>query len=219
MIIFDLDGTLADCEHRRHLVDPKKNKNYETVLLENEQTKNWKGAYRPGFFDFSDMPMGDEVVRHRITKEKWKPDWQAFYEACDKDIPIKSVIDILEYIGEGKEYGTDTPWVDYAGIQIWSGRSESVREKTDKWLSKNVRHYHEGSPKLKMRPIGNIEPDEVLKEMWIRDRCNHISLNLDTNKDTYHGHGIDFVFDSHKPSIEMWRRRGVFVFNVNQNEP
>ena len=25
MIIFDLDGTLADCEHRRHFVDPEKN--------------------------------------------------------------------------------------------------------------------------------------------------------------------------------------------------
>jgi len=29
MIIFDLDGTLADCEQRRHFVDPEKNPDYE----------------------------------------------------------------------------------------------------------------------------------------------------------------------------------------------
>lgn len=28
MIIFDLDGTLADCEHRRYFVDPSKNPDY-----------------------------------------------------------------------------------------------------------------------------------------------------------------------------------------------
>lgn len=29
---------------------------------------------------------------------------------------------------------------------------------------------------------------------------------------------IDFVFDADPDSIAMWRRRGIFVFDVNQSE-
>ena len=41
MIIFDLDGTLADCEHRRHLVEPEKNENFA----------RWNGTEFRGFKD------------------------------------------------------------------------------------------------------------------------------------------------------------------------
>lgn len=172
MIIFDLDGTLANCDHRRHFVDKRLSKDHSYGLV-----------YDP--------------------KKPFKPDWQSFYEACDKDTPIIPVIHTLEYFGEGKEYGSDTPWVDYNGIEIWSGRCESVKEKTEKWLSKHLRYYYPGSPILKMRPIGNTEPDEVLKERWLDEAIAE-------------GKTIDFVFDDRKKVCDMWRRRGIFLFNVNQ---
>lgn len=73
MIIFDLDGTLTDCEHRRHFVDPHK-AGLKWGGVEDDYHGNW-------------------------TKDgigiKWQPDWKSFYEACDKDEPVEHVIQIL----------------------------------------------------------------------------------------------------------------------------
>lgn len=57
MIIFDLDGTLADCEHRRHFVDPSDNPDYHQVSdalgYMGLETWQWK---------------------HKDTGKKWKSD-------------------------------------------------------------------------------------------------------------------------------------------------
>lgn len=190
MIIFDLDGTLANCEHRRHLVDPEKNPDYECVYLENAHTRNWKGSYRPGFAELSDMPMGDRVHRDKITKKLWQPDWPAFHTACDKDLPIEQVISI---------------WNDQISLgmmenhAIWSDRCESARDQTEKWLDKHLLCFE--PHQLKMRPIGNTEPAHVLKERWL-DESSQI---------------VDMAFESDPNSIAMYRRRGIFVFDCRQD--
>lgn len=68
MIIFDLDGTLADCEHRRHLVDKTKNLCYM--------------SHEP-------------LYGHPDTRYPFVPQWKAFYEACDQDKPISATVDVL----------------------------------------------------------------------------------------------------------------------------
>lgn len=173
MIIFDLDGTLADCEHRRHFVE--------------------KNVYCDHWHKIPNHPiqMCDPC---KIRFKNWKPDWKSFYEACDKDIPIEPVIEI---------------WNDQISLGsmgdhlIWSGRCESVRDKTEKWLSDNLLCF---DPKqLKMRPIGDSTPDDVLKEKWLDE---YISK----------GQEIKFVFDDRPKVIRMWRRRGIFVFNCCQHD-
>jgi len=193
MIIFDLDGTLADCEHRRHLLRPQ---DYPDL------------CEYSNYFIYTD---GNSVLhekprwQYKKTGEPVPLGWQEFYEACDRDKPILPVIHTLELIGEGAEYGTDTPWVDYGDVQIWSGRSESVRKKTEKWLSKNLRHYHEGAPILKLRPIGDSTPDDALKEKWLDEA---LAKRI----------AIDYVFDDRPKVVRMWRRRGIFVFNCAQSD-
>jgi len=169
MIIFDLDGTLANCEHRRHFVDPEKNLNY---LLECCETNTYCNLH---------------------TGSKWKPDWDAFHETCDKDTPIKPVIDLFYTM-------QDIFILDR--IQIWSGRSESVRQKTIDWLLKHA--SYDEDIELKMRPIGDYTPDEQLKERWLDEVLSQ-------------GKTIEFVVDDRRKVVEMWRRRGVFVFDVNQS--
>ena len=173
MIIFDLDGTLADCEHRRHFVDPKKNADFDwgngkIAVNYNGEACDYKG-------------------------DPFKPDWKAFYEACDQDVPIDPVRYALEHF----YYNEDE-------IQIWSGRCESVREKTVDWINR-----HLGGMKrikeLKMRPIGDNTPDDQLKERWLDEEISK-------------GNKIDFVFDDRKKVVRMWRRRGIFVFNCCQND-
>lgn len=195
MIIFDLDGTLACPEHRRHFVDPSNNPDYELV----------------SDYDYCNCENNECLPQkwiHIQTRKKFVPDWKSFYESCDKDAPIWPVIRVLNRLILQNE-----------DIQIWAGRCESVREKTIKWLKDYLEidawFYRDC---LKMRPIGDNTQDDVLKERWLDEymfgeKCPYSTLEhaVPINK-------VDFVFDSHPKSIEMWQRRGVFVFNCLQGE-
>ncbi len=186
MIIFDLDGTLADCEHRRHFVDPRKAK-CRTCEIEYADLLSSRL-----------LPCPD--CGGNRYQMKWKPDWKAYNEACDKDKPIEPLVEV---------------WNNYeieialrkSSLVIWSGRCESLREKTLKWLNDNL--YGIGingfDRILKMRPVGDTTPLEKLKERWLDEWFTS-------------GGKIDFAFDSHLPSIDMWHRRGVFVFNCTQGK-
>jgi hypothetical protein len=113
MIIFDLDGTLALCEHRRHFVDPIK-AGYEFSSI--------------GYDPITRDPVIDLKPAWRKVgnpDKLWKPNWDAFYEACDKDLPNVPICNIFNLIIESP-FDTE--------VQIWSGRSESVRIKTHAWL-------------------------------------------------------------------------------------
>ncbi len=177
MIIFDLDGCLADCEHRRHLVDPSKNNEY-----------CWEK------FNFQTGKMASWV--HKETGVEFRPNWKAFYETCYDDIPIKPTIRVL--------YGLYACDKDRDGIEIWSGRCQSAREKTSVWLRDACGIPTPIITKLKMRPMLNIDELWDLKQQW------YLDLAISEGKD------VDFVFDSDPESIEMWRRRGIFVFDVKQ---
>lgn len=198
MIIFDLDGTLADCEHRRHFVDPLKNENYHFTNCVNGKVKLLCTgvAQSPRFCN-------------KKTGEEWKPDWKAFYEACDKDAPIYPTISIFRNLG--KSYSSLKEKINW---QIWSGRCESVRTKTENWLDsymdlwkfipdlENCSNYKH---RLKMRPIGDSTPDDQLKEKWLDEAIAEEKT-------------IDFVFDDRPKVIRMWQRRRIFVFNCCQHD-
>jgi hypothetical protein len=173
MIIFDLDGTLANCEHRRHFVD----------------YNHWLGNQNIG----SDL-------------SKFKPDWKSFYEACDQDKPILPTIHIINHF----------ILLDNI-IEIWSGRCESVKEKTEKWLADYLHGNSQYPIKLKMRPIGDITPDDILKEKWLDEYLDSTSPRQ-WEEEYKTKHPIDFVFDDRPKVIRMWRRRGIFVFNCCQHD-
>jgi hypothetical protein len=180
MIIFDLDGTLANCEHRRHFVDPKKNSEY-SFMKGDMMTRMSDGYFkkREGTSGYT----------------KFKPHWKAFYEACDKDTPIDPVVWTMRRMSQHDE------------VQIWSGRCESVRDKTTHWLYHKIPCFCPMSwfdKNLKMRPVGDSTPDDQLKEKWLDD---HIAGG---------GKPIDFIFDDRPKVVRMYRRRGIFVFDCNQ---
>lgn len=135
--IFDLDGTIAKIDHRRHFVSGE------------------------------------------------KQDWDAFYEACDEDELYVEVVMMLQLL---QRQG----W----RIYIFSGRSESVRQKTEDWLKQMMVRYD----KLIMRPVGNFEPDEKLKRDW---------LYKWVEKDK-----IIAVFDDRQKVVDMWRLEGLPCFQV-----
>ncbi len=187
MIIFDLDGTLANCEHRRHFFDVEK------------QEFPWKlksrinGGYDAFKYDY--------VTHENI---QWQQDWRAFYDACDKDAPIYPVIGVLKMLVH-----CNSP------IQIWSGRCESVRIKTHAWIFAHT-GFEPCRDTVKMRPIGDNTPDDELKERWLDEYLESTSLRQ-WEEEYKNKHPIDFVFDDRPKVVRMWRRRGIFVFDCNQD--
>lgn len=143
LYIFDLDGTLALIEHRRHFVE--------------------NGANR----------------------------WDEFHAACVGDKPNVPVIETMISLQNG----------GMCEIWIWSGRSDSVREQTMKWLANNTGQFwlpHE----VKMRTHGDYTPDDVLKKCWY-------DTMLDVDKAR-----LVATFDDRDRIVKMWRDLGVTCFQV-----
>ena len=134
-VVFDLDSTLADIEHRLPFIQ--------------KEPKNW----------------------------------DAFNEACHLDGPIVEIAAVLWALHEAGEE-----------IEIWSGRSESVREKTERWL-KGLGIYPR---KLLMRPVGDHCQDDDLKERWLKESPKK----------------PDLVFEDRKRVVEMYRSHGIMCVQV-----
>lgn len=185
MIIFDLE-TLADDSHRRHFI---KEIPCNFCGTPDEEYPNKKCSKTP-----------------ICSNYEFIPDWKSYNDACGEDNPIESVISI---------------WNNYISLgcmdlnEIWTGRCESMREETKKWLRENLICFN--PYKLRMRPIGVTTPYHMLKEMWFNERCSDL-IEAQINGVNPVNHNIDFVFEKDLDSIEMWRRRGVFVFNCNQRK-
>lgn len=176
MIIFDLDGTLADCEHRRYFVVPPEDTCHECYNI------------------IIQKPLIHlQCCKCERWPTKWKPRWDKFFQACDQDEPIMPVIKAFWALLETK---------CFSEVEIWSGRCESSRSKTETWLVNNSLPL---AIELKMRPKGDSTPDDHLKEKWLDEALAD-------------GKKIEFVFDDRPKVVRMWRRRGIFVFNCHQSD-
>lgn len=137
LYIFDLDGTLALIDHRRHLV-------------ERSDCQACAGTGR--------TLAGDEPARdcHWCGGQgKFAPDWPAFFAACVHDLPNWPVISAMNAILKS---GAD--------VWIWSGRSAEVMNETRTWLQRFF-EVDADEVVLTMRREGDYTPDEILKASWL----------------------------------------------------
>ena len=179
MIIFDLDGTLADHSHRLLFVDPAHDPNAEYI-----------------YDDLDDLGQNLSLSGHlyiKGTQERWKRNYEQFYQNCDNDKPIFPLLLLMRRVSQ------------FEHVQIWTGRSESVRQKTIWWFDKHLTCF---APKdwfeknLKMRPLGDHTPDHELKEKWLDDYMKNNDIP------------IEMVFEDRTRCVEMWRRRGIKCLQV-----
>lgn len=90
VVVFDLDGTLADDSHRLHYIEDS------------------QGA----------------ALLH--------PDWRFYYKALSEDTPRWPIVKLMHGI---------VPAYMECRAEIWTGRSEQYRERTEAWLYKHKIRY------------------------------------------------------------------------------
>ncbi|MFC3303665.1 hypothetical protein ACFONP_13110 [Parvularcula lutaonensis] len=80
-------------------------------------------------------------------------------------------------------------------VEIWSGRSDEVREQTHAWLD---RHVAPGTVVTRMRARRDYRPDVELKEGWLLEETTR----------------PDIIFDDRQAVVDMWRRHGLICAQV-----
>ena len=122
-------------------------------------------------------------------KETNKMDWDVFFdpENIKLDEPNDPVIQCANMF---YDWGYQ--------IYIMSGRLDTTKEETIKWLEKHMVSYHE----LIMRPrkTWKFVPDDKLKKQMLEDHLN---------KDE-----VYCIFDDRQKVVDMWRAEGLTCFQV-----
>lgn len=152
IVIFDLDGTLADCRHRLHFINP---------------------------------PVS------RTSSKPLPKDWKSFFEACPNDDIIEHAAAVFYMFRKNPAY------------EIWvvSGRSDSVKAQTEKWLLDH--HLH--PDKLIMRPAAEHMDDDVLKAMWV-------------TSGVIPKERVMMAFDDRDRVVAAWRKLGIPCFQVSEGD-
>lgn len=185
LYIFDLDGTLALIDHRRPLV--------EAPWIEIPPHSIFDPGCSHGTNDYT---YRYEDGRPYIRDRSFKPDWRAFYDACHLDVPNMPVVRTFNQL-----------YTIGAELMIWSGREDSVQDKSIQWLSLTLNiHGHMLAQMLKMRPTGDFTPDEQLKRKWLNQLQPSQRQRLTA------------VFDDRDKVVKMWRGEGVACFQVAPGE-
>lgn len=120
---------------------------------------------------------------HFMEGPKKDRDWRAFYAACDQDTAHIHVLSVLWSLRRDGHH-----------IEIWSGRSDEVRDKTVRWL---LNCGLSGIP-LRMREAGDYTPDDILKRRWLDEAVWK----------------PDLIFDDRAKVVAMWREAGIPCFQV-----
>jgi phosphoglycolate phosphatase-like HAD superfamily hydrolase len=120
-------------------------------------------------------------------KPNGKINFDIFYDPqyIELDEPNSFVIELAKmYKRDGYE------------IVIVSGRSDRTKEATERWLEKYGILYD----RMIMRKRKNFTPDNELKERWLEKYLDRDDIRV--------------VVDDRQRVVDMWRRNGLNVFQV-----
>jgi phosphoglycolate phosphatase-like HAD superfamily hydrolase len=132
-------------------------------------------------------------IEHRLGYVRSKPkNWKAFDAGIPNDsvnLPVAAVFHQMVDAGHA--------------VILASGRNERSRQATEDWLSAN---HLRGYQKLYMRKADDFRGDDIVKQEILDE------IIAD------YGRKPDMVFDDRPRVVAMWRRNGIFVFDVYQGE-
>ena len=126
-------------------------------------------------------------VGDRLKYLKQEPtDWDSFYDACFEDKPITNVIGMLHNLS------------DTYNLVFCTGRRESVRTQTVKWL---VKYGFYISDNLLMRPNNDYRHDTIVKP----EQLEKARIELKN---------IAFVLEDRNSMVKKWRDLGLTCMQV-----
>jgi phosphoglycolate phosphatase-like HAD superfamily hydrolase len=128
-------------------------------------------------------------LTHRLHFIQSNPkDWDGFFAACENDLPIPEVVLTLALLYKAG-----------AGILLISGRSETIRDKTQSWLIKHGIPFNG----LYMRRAGDHREDNIVKAELLDQLIKERPFDE-----------INSVFEDRDQVVKMYRDRGLRVFQV-----
>jgi len=128
-------------------------------------------------------------VTHRRQWVATQPkNWDAWNAGISEDVPNAPVLDMLHSLSSSFR------------IVLVSGRGSEYRVQTEEWLKK----YRIPYDALYMRAFEDFRADDEIKS----------ELADQVEKD----YRILGVFDDRKRVVDMWIKRGIFVFDVSQGQ-
>lgn len=123
-------------------------------------------------------------------------DWHRVYE----DKPNHDVIRVIRILAQMTQMRSDD---NLPSIMFLSGRLETCRLDTERWLRENVWSYWRA---LHMRPeVDQYMPDQQLKRRIYREE-------IEPN------YQVLGVFDDRRKVVDMWRAMGLTVFHTAAGE-
>lgn len=133
-------------------------------------------------------------VGNRLIYLQTEPkDWDAFYEACFEDEPIKEMCRLVQMLDATYE------------IYFCTGRRESVRKQTINWIWEKVYKKLENKDvidsSLIMRPDGDFRHDIEIKP----EQLKLAGIKLED---------IAFILEDRNTMVEKWRELGVRCLQV-----
>lgn len=119
------------------------------------------------------------------------PDWEAFFDAMDKDTPIRHICDLVRVLGDGYN------------IIYLTGRPDSHRVQTAWWLDCN---FLAKGKDLLMRKAGDHRPDYIVKKELYE-------------KFVFPIYGKpNLVIEDRKQVVDMWRGMGITVLQPKDGD-
>lgn len=134
-------------------------------------------------FDLDGTLALNEHRQHFVERPVGEKDWDAFFDACDGDTPNYPIIHTMRALALSRHR-----------VEVWSGRTSRVMEKTRAWLNANGCAF----VSVRCRAEGDHTPDHILKKQW---------LDASPQKP-------DLVFDDRASVVAMWRENGIVCAQV-----
>lgn len=166
------------------------------MLVQRENKRGWF------VFDLDDCIANTSVRMRKYgiypNADLTHVNWEAFYEECDTDYPIKSTINIMNALHA-------SGW----NILILSCRSAAVSQKTSKWLHDNDVNFD----KAILRNFKKDKPGEVKSAIW---KINALDVFLQTNG--LEKSDIIAIFDDRKENVDTFREFGYICMQNADND-
>lgn len=121
------------------------------------------------------------------------PDWDKFYDSCFEDEPIEDVIELVKKL-----------FLSYE-VRFFTGRRNSVRDITMKWLLMNFPGYKISNYALFMRPNDDRRHDIEVKPELLKN------AGIELNE-------IAFVLEDRNSMVKKWRDLGLTVLQVAEGD-